>query len=78
MPYLISVLVTGAGVVALLILLMRLIGSARRLAGTTRTSQAGLADRRGLLTARIAALRVELDRRRRSRNAAAPRATPTA
>ncbi len=78
MLYLISTLMAGAGVVVLLTLLTRLIGPARRLAGTTRVSQARLADRRGLLTARIAALRVELDRRRRARNARTPIATSTA
>lgn len=78
MSYLISALMAGAGVVVLLTLLTRLIGPARRLVGTTRASQVRLADRRGLLTARITALRVELDRRRRARNARTPSATPTA
>lgn len=78
MPYLISVLVTGASVVVLLTLLMRLIGPARRLAGITRTSQARLADRRRQLAARIAMLRGELDQRRHARYTRTPSATPTA
>ncbi|MGH3834743.1 MAG: hypothetical protein ACRDSF_03420 [Pseudonocardiaceae bacterium] len=69
MPYLISALVAGVGVVVLLTLLMRLIGTARRLAGTARISRAGLADRSDLLAARIATLRVKLAQRRRHGNA---------
>ena len=64
MPYLIGAL-AAAGVVVLIALLVRLAGSARGLARTARASRARLADRCGLLTARIAALRVELARRRR-------------
>jgi threonine dehydrogenase-like Zn-dependent dehydrogenase len=77
-PYLISALVTGAGVVVLLTLLMRLIGPARRLVAIIRLSQARLADRCALLTARLAALRVELARRRHPRDAETPSAAPTA
>ncbi|MGH3981515.1 MAG: bacteriophage holin [Pseudonocardiaceae bacterium] len=77
MPYLISALAAAVGAVVLLTLLMRLIGPARRLAGTARVSRAGLADRSGLLAARIAALRVELARRRR-RNAETPSEAPAA
>ena len=74
-PYLISVLTAAVGGV---VLLVRLVGPVRRLAGTARTSRAGLAERNGLLAPRIAALRVELDRRRRHRNAKAPGGIPTA
>jgi hypothetical protein len=77
-PYLISALVAAAGAVVLLMLLTRLLGSARRLAGTARTSRAGFADRSGALTARIAALRVELARRRHRRNAETPNGAPAA
>ncbi|MGH3977212.1 MAG: hypothetical protein ACRDS9_28450 [Pseudonocardiaceae bacterium] len=72
MPYLISVLVIAAGAVVLCTLLMRLIGSVRRLAGTARISRSGFAERSGPLTIRIAALRVKLAQRRRHRNAKAP------
>jgi hypothetical protein len=64
-PYLISVLAAAAGVVVLLTLLVLLAGSARQLAGTVHRGRAHWADRTGLLAARIAALRVQLDRRRR-------------
>jgi hypothetical protein len=76
LPYLISVLAAAAGVVALLTLLVRLAGSARQLAGTVRRGRAHWAERTGLLTARIAALRVQLDRRRR-RNGRNWRIAPT-
>lgn len=65
MPYLISVLAAAAGGVVLLTLLVRLDGPARQLAGTVHRSRVHWADRIGLLAARIAALRVQLDRRRR-------------
>jgi hypothetical protein len=76
--YLISALTAAASGVVLLALLVRLVGPIRRLAGTARTSRAGLADRSGLLAARIVALRVELDRRCRHHNTKTPRGTPTA
>jgi hypothetical protein len=63
-PYLISAL-AAAGVIVLIALLVRLAGSTRGLARVARASRARLADRRGLLIARTAALRVELARRRR-------------
>jgi hypothetical protein len=66
-PYLVSVLMAAAGSVVLLALLVRLVGPVRRLVGTARTSSAVFADRSGLLRARIAALRVELDRRHRAK-----------
>ena len=78
MPYLISALAAAAGVVVLIALLVRLAGSTRGLARTTRTSGARLADRRGLLTARIAALRVELAQRRRHDTAGTSAAPPAA
>ena len=78
MFYLISALTAAAGVVVLIALLMRLAGLARGLARTARAGQARLADRSGLLTARIAALRVELARRRRPRGAEAPSRPPAA
>ena len=56
MPYLISALAAAAGAVVLLMLLTRLLGPARRLAGTARLSRAGFADRSRALTARIARL----------------------
>ncbi|MGH3884779.1 MAG: bacteriophage holin [Pseudonocardiaceae bacterium] len=71
MSYLISAVAAAAGVVVLIALLMRLAGAIRGLARTAHASQARLADRSGLLAARIAALRVEIARRRRPRNAAA-------
>ncbi len=77
MPYLISALAAVGGVV-LVALLVRLVGSTRGLARTARASRARLADRSGLLIARIAALRVELARRRRPRNAEAPSGPPAA
>lgn len=65
MPYLISLLIVAAATVVLLVLLVRLGGSARRLSDTARLHRAYVADRSGLLSARIAGLKVELDRRRR-------------
>ncbi|MGH4009773.1 MAG: bacteriophage holin [Pseudonocardiaceae bacterium] len=78
MSYLISALAAAAAVVVLIALLMRLAGRARGLVRTARASQARLADRSGLLTARIAALRVEIARRRRPRDAKAPSGLPAA
>jgi hypothetical protein len=77
-PYLISALVAAAGAVVLLTLLTRLLGPARRLAGTARSSRAGFADRSRALTARIAALRVQLAQRRRARNTETPRGATAA
>jgi membrane protein implicated in regulation of membrane protease activity len=67
--YLISGALAAACVVVLCMMLRRLAGPVRQLAATTQRSRADLADRAGLLTARVAALRVALDRRRRRRNA---------
>ena len=63
-PYLISVLAVAGGVVVLLTALVRLGGPLRRLADTARQSRAHFADRTGALAARIAALRVAVNRRR--------------
>ncbi len=77
MPYLISALAAAGGVV-LVALLVRLAGSTRGLARTVRASRARLADRSGLLTARIAALRVELAQRRHRGSAGASDVPPAA
>ncbi|HEU0087622.1 MAG TPA: bacteriophage holin [Pseudonocardiaceae bacterium] len=68
MAYVVSLLVVGAAVVVLLILLVRLGGPIRRLTGTARLCGAYLADRIGLLRARIAGLRVALRRRHSMRS----------
>jgi hypothetical protein len=62
--YLISVLAVAAGAMVLVTVLVRLGGPLRRLADTARQSRAHLADRTGALAARIAALRVAVNRRR--------------
>jgi hypothetical protein len=67
--YLISIVLAAACVVALFLMLLRLTGPARRLTETAQRSRAHLTDRTGLLAARVAALQVALDRRRRRRNA---------
>ncbi|MGH3782071.1 MAG: bacteriophage holin [Pseudonocardiaceae bacterium] len=69
MAYLISVALVAACVVVLFLMLLRLAGPARRLTATVQRSRAHLADRTGLLAARLAALRMALDRRRRRGNA---------
>jgi hypothetical protein len=63
-PYLVSVLAVAAGVVVLLTVVVRLGGAVRRLADTARSSRAHFADRTGALAARIAALRMAVNRRR--------------
>jgi hypothetical protein len=78
MLYLISVLAAAAGVGVLLTLLVRLTGPAGRLSGTMHLSRVHFVDRAGLLAARIAALRVELDRRRRRHNGAGSGPAPSA
>lgn len=65
MAYLISVLAVAAGVVVLFTVLVRLRVRTRRLADTVHRSRAHLARRTGTLIARIAALRVALNQRRR-------------
>lgn len=78
MGYLISVLLAAASVVSLLVVLRRLMPSARRLIGTLHSSRTHVVDRTGLLAARIAALRVTLERRRHRRNGARSHPTPSA
>ncbi|MFN2479093.1 MAG: hypothetical protein ABR615_07970 [Pseudonocardiaceae bacterium] len=68
MAYLISGALAAACVVVLLMMLRALVAPARRLAATVQLSRTHLADRIGLLTARVAALRVALERRHRRRN----------
>ena len=65
MPYLISLLTILAAAVVLLVLLARLGTPARRLTGTAQLCGAYLADRIGLLRARAAGLKLELQRRSR-------------
>jgi len=76
--YLISALAAAAGVVVLIALLVRLAGPTRELARIARASGARLADRSGLLTVRIAALRAELAQRRRHGTAGTSAAPPAA
>ncbi|MGH3928639.1 MAG: bacteriophage holin [Pseudonocardiaceae bacterium] len=68
MPYLISLLAVVAAVGVLLILLVRLGRPARRMVGTARACRAYLADRIGLLSARVAGVKVALHRRRHPRS----------
>ncbi|HEY6424124.1 MAG TPA: hypothetical protein VIY28_12930 [Pseudonocardiaceae bacterium] len=70
MPYLVSGLAAAAGVVVLVALLARLAGSIHQAAAVVALSRAHVADRAGLLTARIAALRVQLAQRRGPRRVA--------
>ncbi|HKS50486.1 MAG TPA: hypothetical protein VJS67_01300 [Pseudonocardiaceae bacterium] len=76
MPYLISVLVVGAGVVGLLVVVVRLAGPTRRLADTARQSRTLFADRTRALAARVAALRIAMSRRRRRNGTAHPQPRP--
>jgi ABC-type lipoprotein release transport system permease subunit len=62
-PYLISVVAVAAGVVVLLTVLVRLSGSARRLAATVSESRAHVAPRTRALAMRIAELRIAVNRR---------------
>lgn len=75
-PYLVSLLTIVVAAAVLLVLVVRLAGRARQFARTTRLVHADFTDHTGLLTARIAALKVDLDRRRHRRGTA-PRDTPT-
>lgn len=67
MPYVVSLLTVAAAGVALLILIVRLATPVHRLTGTARVCSAYLAGRIGLLRARIAGLKTELNRRRSAR-----------
>ncbi|MGH3763883.1 MAG: hypothetical protein ACRDS0_20965 [Pseudonocardiaceae bacterium] len=64
MPYLISLLVVAVAIAALLMVLARLRGPARRLSEAVRRSRSQLADRAAVLATRISALRMALNRRR--------------
>lgn len=77
MLFLISMLAAAVGVVMLLTVLVTLRGRVRRMSDTVRRSQDHLAHRTGPLAARIAALRVALNQRRR-RNRDGPRPAPAA
>ncbi len=73
MPYLTSLLAAIAGVVVLLVLLMRLGAANRRLSEMILLSRSHFATRTGILAARIAALRVALrERRHRNRDGSRP------
>jgi uncharacterized small protein (DUF1192 family) len=71
-PYLISLLTVAAATIVLLIVLARLRRPARRLIETALLCRAYLTDRTGLLTARIAGLKVELNRRLHRRTGSSP------
>ncbi|HEV7827476.1 MAG TPA: hypothetical protein VGP04_01240 [Pseudonocardiaceae bacterium] len=77
MPYLISLLAVVLATVALLTVLARLRSTTRRLSEAARLTRAHFADRAGALTARVAALRVALNRRRR-RGGGSSRPAPAA
>jgi hypothetical protein len=62
-PYLVSVVAVAAGVVVLLTVLVRLSGSARRLAETVGESRAHVVGRARPLAMRIAELRTAVNRR---------------
>ncbi len=68
MPYLISLLAVVLAAGVLLILLLRLGRPARRMVGTARACRAYLADRIGLLSARVAGVKVALHQRRHFRS----------
>lgn len=78
MLYLISLGTVVGAVMVLGLLLFQLSTPVRRLTGTARVCRAYLADRIGLLKARIAGLKVALARRRRPRSAADPDRPPAA
>ncbi len=77
MAYLISGLAAASCVVVLFAVLVRLRVRARRLADTVHRSRGHLAQRTGRLIARIAALRVALNQRRRP-NGGGSRPAPAA
>jgi len=69
MGYLTSLLVVaGAAVLLAVLLLVRLVGPARRTARAARMARAALTEGIGLLAARVAALRHELEQRRATRS----------
>ncbi|MEV6610363.1 bacteriophage holin [Kutzneria sp. NPDC051319] len=65
MLYVIAALVIVLGLVLLAVTLQRTLRKAARLKATAARAQADIADRRGLVRARIAALGVALAQRRR-------------
>ncbi|HEX8934450.1 MAG TPA: hypothetical protein VF788_09695 [Pseudonocardiaceae bacterium] len=71
-PYLISLLAVVLATGALLTVLARLRGPTRRLSEAARRSRAHFADRIKALTARAAALRMALNRRRRGGDGSRP------
>lgn len=74
MPYLVSVVAVAAGVVVLLTVLVRLSGSARRLAETVGDSRAHIAARARGLAMRIAELRIAVNQRLHRTGASSHRA----
>jgi len=64
MVYLTSLLVVAGATVVLAVLLVRLVGPARRVARVAAASRDAVTERTDLLAARVAAVRMELDRRR--------------
>lgn len=64
MAYLTSLLIMAGAVLVLVVLLVRLIGPVRRLSRAAQDGRGAVTDRTGLLSARSAALRIELERRR--------------
>lgn len=67
MPYLISLIVAVVAVLLLAVQLIRQAARVRRLAAILQVVRAHFADRLGLLKARVAALKTELNRWRRAR-----------
>lgn len=67
MAYLTSLLVVTGATVVLVVLLVRLIGPARRVVRMAEASRDDITERVKLLAARAAAMRMELDRRRNRR-----------
>ncbi|MPZ65390.1 MAG: hypothetical protein GEU83_07670 [Pseudonocardiaceae bacterium] len=77
MLYVTLLLVAAAALMLLLVLLVRLVVVARRAAYAVQVARSALGEGTGLLGARTAALRVELDRRR-GRTGDEPDDPPTA
>ncbi|MGI9064585.1 MAG: hypothetical protein ACR2FQ_12365 [Pseudonocardiaceae bacterium] len=67
MAYLVSFVIVAVAVFVLAGLVVRTLGPARRAARSARDTRAAVSEVTGLLAARAAALRVEVDRRRSSR-----------
>lgn len=75
--YVTILVVAGVALVLLLVLILRLVVIARRAAYAVHIARSTLDERAGLLGARAAALRVEVDRRR-GRTGDEPGGPPTA